>query len=192
MGRLAKSTAFAILVLINKGDPMKTWRMTVVLGSLLAFIMTGSPAEAVRLGIGANYWQTIDSVDVDDFDEDGLSWVASLQFELADYSKLEIGVEWYEAGFGGAAEDLYAPQAFFLLGKGLYAGIGIGGYYTDGEWAEDPFYALRAGLDVEVLPNISLDINANYRFQTWDDLSDDGKDIDTDTVILGAAIRLGF
>ncbi|HMO05936.1 MAG TPA: hypothetical protein PKC67_13435 [Kiritimatiellia bacterium] len=171
---------------------MKTWRLTVVVGSLLAFIMSGNPAEAVRLGIGANYWQTIDSVDVDDFDEDGLSWVASLQFELASYSKIELGVEWYEAGFGGAAKDLYAPQAFFILGKGLYAGIGIGGYYTDGEWADDPFYALRAGLDVEILPNISLDINANYRFQTWDDLSDDGKDVDTDTVILGAAIRFGF
>ena len=162
-------------------------------GCVLGVWLCASPdAWALRLGVGANYWQTIDTVDVDNFDEDGLSWVGSLQFELAEYSRIELAVEWFEAGFGGSIEDIYAPQAYFILGKGLYAAVGIGGYYTDGEFADDPFYALRAGLDVEVLPNLYLDVNANYRFQTWDALSEDGSDIDTDTVTLGAAVRIGF
>ncbi len=162
-------------------------------GLFAALLFITAEAHALRLGVGANYWRTIDDIDAtEEFDEDGLSWVASLQFELASYSKLELAVEWFEAGFGGATKDIYAPQAFLILGKGLYVGAGIGGYYTDGDFAEDPFYALRAGFDVEILPSIYLDVNANYRFETWDDLSEEGKDIDTDTVTFGAALRVSF
>jgi hypothetical protein len=168
---------------------LKLWLVGCTLGLM---VWANQEAMAVRLGVGANYWQTIDTIDDEDFDEDGLSWIASLQFGLAEYSKIELAVEWYEAGFGGSTEDIYAPQAFFILGKGLYAGIGIGGYYTDSEFANDPFYAFRAGFDVEVLPSIYLDINANYRFENWDDISAEGSEIDTDTVTLGAAVRFEF
>ena len=47
------------------------------------------------------------------------------------------------------------------------------------------------GLDIELLPLIHLDINANYRFEDWDT----GKieeDIDTDTVTLGLVGRIEF
>ncbi len=166
--------------------------VVLIAGLLVASPFMNSSVMAAKIGVGANYWKTVDNVDVENFDEDGLSWIASLQVPLAEYSKIELGVEWFEKGFGGSTDDIYAPQAFFILGKGLYAGVGVGGYYTDGEFADDPFYALRAGFDIEILPSLFLDINANYRFQTWDDLSDEGKDIDTDTVTLGAAVRLGF
>ena len=168
---------------------LKLWLVGCTLGLMLGVYQE---AMAARVGFGANYWQTVDNIDVDEFDEDGLSYIASLQFNLADYSKIELAVEWYEAGFGGSTEDIYAPQAFFILGKGLYAGAGVGGYYTDGDFANDPFFAFRAGFDVEVLPSLFLDINANYRFENWDDLSDEGSEIDSDTVTLGAAVRLEF
>ena len=171
---------------------MKKPLLVLIVGMLATLPLFSNTAEAFRLGLGANYWKTIDTIDDDDFDEDGLSYIASLQFSLAEYSKLEIGVEWYEKGFGGAPDDIYAPQAFFLLGKGLYAGIGIGGYYTDGDFAEDPFYAFRLGFDIGILPDIALDINANYRFENWDDLNENEKDIDTDTVTFGAAVRIGI
>jgi hypothetical protein len=166
--------------------------MLLLVGFFSSIAFFTPAAQAISLGVGANYWQTVDSIDVDDFDEDGLSWIASLQVPLAEYSRIELAVEWFEKGFGGSTDDIYAPQAFFMLGKGLYAGAGVGGYYTDSEFANDPFYAFRAGFNVEVLPSISLDINANYRFENWDDLSEEGTDIDSDTITLGAAVRFGF
>ncbi len=77
-------------------------------------------------------------------------------------------------------------------GQGHLRRGGIGGYYSDGKFKEDPFFAFRAGLDLEVLPVLSVDINVNYRFEKWDDLSAEGKEIDTDTITLGAAARLMF
>jgi hypothetical protein len=145
-------------------------------------------AGALQLGVGANYWKSVDDVDDDDFDEDGLSWLATIQFPLAAIAKLEANVEWFEEGFGGSTEDVYAPQAVFILGGLIYAGVGIGVYYFDDEFADDPFYTLRAGLDLELLPSVHLDINANYRFENWDQVNDE--DIDEDTITLGAAIRL--
>ena len=56
----------------------------------------------------------------------------------------------------------------------------------------NPFYAFRAGPDIPLLPILHLDINANYRFENWGDLSTDGKSVDTDTITLGAAVRLAF
>ncbi len=51
--------------------------------------------------------------------------------------------------------------------------------------------ALRAGLDLEVLPAVYLDLNANYRFEQWgfDNITNH---ISTDTVTLGAIVRLEF
>jgi hypothetical protein len=41
-----------------------------------------------------------------------------------------------------------------------------------------------------LLPKISLDVTANYRFTKWGEL--EGEDIDTDTIVLGAALRLSL
>ena len=171
----------------------KTLR-SIVLAALFAGlpVLAFNSAADFRLGLGVNYWKTVDDIDVDDFDEDGLSWIASIQFGLTDWSKLEVAVERFEKGFGGSPKDVYAPQAFLIIGKGLYAGIGVGGYYSDGDWADDPFYALRAGINFEILPSLFLDINANYRFEKWDDLSDEGRDLGSDTITLGAAVRIEF
>ena len=144
-----------------------------------------------RLGIGAHYWTTVDNIDDDNFDEDGIAWLASYQF-WPSLIGLELAVEWLDKGFGGSDDDVFLPQAYLLVGGWIYAAAGIGGYYSDGDLADDPFYALRAGLNLNILPSIYLDINANYRFENWDDLRDDDTDIDEDTITLGAAVRLGF
>ena len=52
----------------------------------------------------------------------------------------------------------------------------------------DPFYALRVGLDIEVLPAIHLDINANYLFDAFDEI--DGAD--EDSITLGAIARIAL
>lgn len=88
-------------------------------------------------------------------------------------------------------EDAIAPAAYLLLGGAIYAAAGAGIVHIDGEWADDPFFALKAGLDLEVLPAIFLDISASYRFSRGVPLNDAIDNIDTDKTFLGAMLRLG-
>ena len=175
---------------------MRKQRLSVRVAGLVLLAMAGGAGvqEAAgdhQVGVGAHYWKALDDIDTKDVDEDGFSYAAMYRYRY-DWIGLEAGVEYFKKGFGGAGEAVYQPQAYLLVGKVLYAGAGIGGYYTDGEWGDKPFYALRAGLDIPILPILHLDIQAHYRFEEWSDLSDKAKDIDTDTVTLGAAARLAF
>ncbi len=85
---------------------------------------------------------------------------------------------------------MWSPEAFVLVGGTIYAGAGVGIYYSDGVFNNSPFFMLRAGLDISILPFLSLDINANYRFNDWGSL--DSSDLDTDTIRLGAALRFSI
>ncbi len=144
-----------------------------------------------QVGLGAHYWTALKSIDVDQVDKNGFSYLACYRYRYQ-WIGVEADLEWFEKGFGGAQETVYQPQAYLVVGKVIYAAAGIGGYYADGKFADNPFYALRAGLDIPILPILHLDINANYRFENWNDLSAEGKEIGTDTVTLGAAARLAF
>ena len=169
--------------------------LSVVVALSLA-VLTAAPAALAgshSIGIGANYWKTIDDLDtgdVTDIDESGLSWIASYQYAPAGIFKLELDLEYYPE-LGAAGETFWSPEAFVLVGGTLYAGAGVGVYYSDGTFSDSPFFMLRAGLDIAILPFLSLDINANYRFNDWEtlDLSDD---LGTDTIRLGAAVRFSM
>lgn len=141
-----------------------------------------------RLGVGANYWTTIDDIDVDNVDEDGYSLYASYQYWMS-LIGIEADVEFLPDKYG---EDAIDPQVWILVGSGIYAGAGIGIEYRDGSFADEPFFALRAGLNLELLPSIYLDIYGLYRFNDKAELDNDRTDIDTDTVFLGTAVRIGF
>jgi hypothetical protein len=145
-----------------------------------------------RLGVGAQYWKAIDDIDVDDVDDDGFSYYISYQLRPASLIKFELDLEMMPDGFAGAAEDVFAPQAYLILGSSIYAALGTGIYYSDGDFADDPFFAVKAGLDLHLLPYFYLDINASYRFDDWDSISDLDDDLSTDTIMLGAAARLQF
>jgi len=139
-----------------------------------------------RLGGGVNYWRVVEDV-TEDFDEDGISWLVSYQYCPGEMFRIEADLEIFPDGLLGVGDTAYAPQAFAILGGAIYAGVGIGINYQD-DWADDPFYVLRAGLDLEVLPDtLHLDIYGRYQFTEWSDI-----DIDTDTVILGGAVRFEF
>lgn len=173
---------------------MNWLKMLIAGGALWAAGACGSvwaEAGSHRIGVGAHYWVTLDDLNVDEVDEDGFSWVASYQYRPS-LVGVGLDVEWKEKGFAGSAKDVFEPQAYLIVGQGLYAAAGIGGYYSDGEFAKDPFYLFRAGFDLEVLPSIHLDLHAIYRFETWDDLRADDTDVDSDTVTLGAAVRIAF
>ena len=94
------------------------------------------------------------------------------------------------SGYAGAAQDVWAPQAYLILGKTLYGAVGVGGYYSDGNWADKPFYAFRLGVDLEFFSRLHLDLNANYRFQDWSSLN--ASDIKSDTITLGVAARIAL
>jgi len=168
--------------------------LLVASAGLLWMTSTGQAQERERnnqLGVGVHYWTTIKNIDVNDVDKNGFSYLAMYQYHYG-WVGIEADLEWFQKGFGGASQDVYQPQAYLILGKVIYAAAGIGGYYTDGKLADKPFYACRVGLDIPLLPILHLDINANYRFENWADLSTEGKSVDTDTVTLGAAARLAF
>jgi opacity protein-like surface antigen len=157
--------------------------------------LTAVPAAVAathRFGAGANYWKTISNLDLEDvknIDESGLSWLASYQYVPAGIFKLEVDLEYYPR-LGEEPKAMWSPEAFLLVGGTLYAGAGIGVYYNGDIFSNKPFYMLRAGLDFAILPFLSLDINANYRFNDWNSLETNS--IDTDTIRLGAALRFAM
>ena len=172
---------------------MKFTKVWIIGLAVCACISGFVQAEAgTRIGAGLTYWHALDDVDFSDFDRDGASWFFSYQSRGAYLIGWEADLEFMPKGFMASPKTVYAPQAYVVAGTSIYGALGIGWYYSDGDWADEPFYALRAGMDFAVLPTIYLDLSANYRFTKWGDLKDEDIDIDTDTLMLGAALRLGF
>ena len=143
-----------------------------------------------RLGIGGHYWTAVDDIDISEIDEDGFAMVVSYQYKPSLFG-FQFDVEIADEQLTGQNETVYSPQAFLIVGGLVYGGLGIGTHYADGDFADEPFYALKAGLDFELLPHIHLDINANYRFEDFD-VEAVEEDIDTDTVTLGLVGRIEF
>ncbi len=168
--------------------------VTALVWGLVSMIGDHSTAKAeVRIGGGIHYWTALGDIEVDDvdIDESGTSFLGSIQWVPGGLFKLEGNLEYFTDGFGGGDSDAWAPQAFVLVGSGLYGGLGIGVTYNDelkGENWSDPFYTARVGLDIEVLPAIHLDVNANYLFNAFSEI--DGAD--EDSITLGAIARIAL
>jgi hypothetical protein len=165
----------------------------------LAVLLAWAPAGVAlggnhQLGGGVQYWRTIDDIDAADFefDEEGLSYLAAYQYLFTSLFRLEINLAVFPDDFGASNDTVFAPQALALVGAGIYGGLGIGTYIVDGTIGEDPYYNIRVGFNIEVLPTIWLDINGNYQFTNFDDIKTIDEDIDTDTVTLGAMVRFEF
>ncbi len=163
-----------------------------ILGFLVCLIVVSAAGAHAggRVGAGVTYWYALEDIDFGDFDRNGASWFLSYQSRGAYLIGWEADFEMMPEGFMASPEKVYAPQAYVIAGTSLYGAAGIGWYYSDGNWADQPFYVLRAGMELTLLPTIYLDLSANYRFTKWGNLKDE--DIDTDTIMLGAALRLGF
>jgi opacity protein-like surface antigen len=149
-----------------------------------------APAFAAdhRIGFGVHHWQTVDDLADQGFtglDDKGTSGIVSYQYMPEGIFSFELDLEYFADGFGGSTKSAYSPQAYLLVGHGFYAGVGVGNVVSDGE-TSDPFYAAKVGMDFAIIPRVSVDVNANYRFDDWG-LIDNAK---TDTVTLGALLRL--
>jgi hypothetical protein len=153
----------------------------------LALVSSNLRAEGEsRFGGGANYWIAIDDLE-SDLDENGFSYYLSYQRMSSGPLGFQLDFEVLPDRFG---KDAYAPAAYLLLGDAIYAAAGAGIVHTDGNWADDPFFALKAGLNLKLFKGLNLDVYGSYRFDSETDFDDAVDAIDTDTVFLGAAIRL--
>lgn len=163
-----------------------------LLAALAVALAPAAGAADHSLGLGVQYWKSLDDLVDDEFDdieldEDGFSYVASWRIAPEGIFSFEIDLEYSEDGFGGSTEESFTPLAFLLVGHGLYAGVGVGQTYSDGLEGDhsDLFYAARLGWELALLPGVSLDLHANYRsdaFETLDQASSDG-------ITLGAIAR---
>jgi hypothetical protein len=143
--------------------------------------------NAHRLGLGVNYWKTIDNIG-DNFDNHGFSYIGTYQYVPVWFFKVEADLEVFPDP-AGTGKPFFAPELFLTVGGLIYGGVGIGIYNQDSNWGDKPFYMLRAGLDIPILPRLFLDINANYRFDDFDSFDWKTADPGTDTIRLGAALR---
>jgi hypothetical protein len=178
-----------VLSRAEKGTKQKEKQMSkkwFVFG-VVAMLAGSSIAAENRVGAGFSYWQFV-STPGEDGDESGLSFNASYQ-RRGDLLGVELGAELFPYRLDG---DAWAPQAYLLVGSGIYAGLGVGIMNVDGKWADTPFIALRSGWNFEIRSNTFLDISASYRFSEKERYEEEGIDIDADTFSLGAAVQFGF
>lgn len=143
---------------------------------------------SMNVGAGLHYLHNVGDfggVKGVDFDKNSVSLMAS--FQHSGILTLEGDVE-YVFDYSGSGHAMWAPQVFILTRGLIYGGAGIGVGYIDGGFMDDPFYALRAGVNVPV-GGVHLDAFATYRFQSpgrlkgWDSL---------DSATLAALLRFDF
>lgn len=174
---------------------MMSQRTTSVLMAAVLILGLAASASAGqhRLGVGLHYWKNVEDIGNDlpdgSIDDNGVSTVLSYQY-VAGLVRFELAAEYFESGFQGSTDWAVAPQAYVLIGRGLYGGIGVGTTYSDsldGSFS-DPYFIAKAGFDILLLPRIHLDLNADYRFANWDQIDD----YSTETITLGATVRFSF
>jgi hypothetical protein len=168
---------------------MKRFFITLLVAAALGFAMQTASAGPHRVGGGVHYNRSAASLASDGFDESGISWVFSYQYIPESLVRFEGDIEILPTSLIGGDKTGYFPQLYVLLGGSpLYGGLGIGAVYYDGELG-DPVYDLRAGLEMSlVLDKFIIDLNANYRFTEFDQLTD----FETDNITVGLMGRFVF
>src|SRR5688572_7245722 len=135
-----------------------------ITSALLSTSLTTTAFAQHSLGIGAHYLRALgdfeDAEELDDeIENNNFGILGSYQFD-AGLLKLEANGEYIFDYLG--REGLFEPSAYALIGDFIYGGAGIGiGYFND-DWQDDPFYALRLGVNLP-LGSLGLDLYGTYR-----------------------------
>ena len=125
-----------------------------------------------------------------DWNNDSFGIIGSFQHSTAGLLKLEADVE-YIFDFAGSNKSMWIPSGWALAGHMIYGGAGIGIGHINGDWQSDPFYALRAGVNIP-LTKMNLDAFGTYQFQKDDDLKKlTGEDLDSVTFAAVLRFNLG-
>ena len=148
--------------------------------ALVAPVLVSTANAGSSIGGGIHYLRNLGDLKKDssvDLSQDSFSLMGSYQWS-GPLLKVEADVE-YIFDYIGSSNAMWQPQAYVLVGGMIYGGAGIGIGYIDGDWQNDPFYALRAGVNLG-LAGLNLDVWASYRFQSDDDLKAlTGEDLDS-------------
>lgn len=167
--------------------------LAIALFAVMAMSMTVTVAGAAgtTLGVGLHYLRNLGDIDEEetlDLSKDSFGIIGSVKNNMGLLS-IDGQVE-YVFNYAGTDEAMWIPSAWLLAGNFIYGGAGIGIGYTDGEWQSDPFYGLRAGVELP-LGNMKLDAYGTYLFWSNDDLEDlTGEDLDS--VTLAAVLRFNL
>ena len=153
-----------------------------LIAAALFFSGIGTAHADLLLGGGIHYLRTLGDITDDgaiDLNQDSFSLLAS---GMSDMGMLKIdGQVEYIFDYLGTGNEMWLPSAWLLAGRMIYGGAGIGIGYTDGDWQSNPFYALRAGVNVP-LGGLVLDGYASYNFQSDAELKNlTGEDLDSIT-----------
>lgn len=167
------------------------WGMQLFAGQDVLAVNRGRFENVHRFGGGIHYWKSLEDIIIEGVDEEGLALLLSYQYQMMKFFTVEGMLEFLADGYAGSDDAVFAPQVYVLVGRGIYAGAGIGWHFSGGKAADNPFFELRAGLDVEIVPTIFLDINVNYRSETWG-FGKIHEDIQLNTMTLGAMLRFEF
>jgi hypothetical protein len=158
---------------------------------IVAAASTTATIANAGIGVGLHYLRNLGDIDADeslDLSKDSFGIIGSLQKPSAGLLSFEAQVE-YIFDYAGTGNDMWIPSGWLLAGKFIYGGAGIGIGHIDGDWQSDPFYALRAGVNLP-LGGMSIDAYGTYQFWSDDDLHDlTGEDLDS--VTFAAVLHFG-
>ena len=175
-----------------KGAEMKRVLIVLLVAVIgLATAGASSPSSAgIGVGGGVHYLHNVGDIDANgvNFDKDNFGFLGSIMGGASMF-KLEGQVE-YIPSYLGTDEGMWIPQAYVLLGSVIYAGAGIGIGHFNSDWMDDPFYALRAGVNLP-LGAMGLDMYGTYHFWNNDAFEDVNGD-DLDSITFAALLRFNL
>jgi len=169
---------------------MKRFLVALLLVATVMATPAISSAAGMTFGAGLHYLYNmgdIDEAEELDLSKNSFGLIGSLMFN-AGLINVEGQVE-YIFDYLGSDESMTIPSAWALIGGLIYGGAGIGIGYIDGDWQSDPFYALRAGVNLP-LGGLGLDMYATFQFWSDDELEDLTGD-DLDSLTFAAILRFG-
>jgi hypothetical protein len=164
-----------------------------ILGGLgLALFIAAVPAAAIesRLGVGVHLWRSADDL----WTHPGggvrhdLAGVLSYQLVLFRPLKLQLDVEYFPNGFGGAGLVAVFPQGLIVVGDRWYGAVGAGWIVPQDQEGNisNVIYLARLGADFPLRPRLRFDVFAEQRAGEVRGLSEGG----TDTVTFAMVLRL--
>lgn len=165
-------------------------RMLLSVAAAMALLAPGIRAES-SLGIGPRVFRTVDSLP-HQYTEMGAGAFINWRTYWTDLISGQVELALYEDGFAGAPQEVVAPQAFLLLGRDFYAGFGAGILFSDGDLADKPFLALRAGYQWPWGEYLMVDLNATYEYGEWEGVTKFSPKEECDTISIGLGLRLNF
>ena len=166
-------------------------KMLCSMGCVLAMSVAPVRAEEASLGLGLRVFRTVDSLP-NAFTEMGVGGYVNWRTFWTEWVSGQLELALYEDGYAGAPQEVLSPQAFVLLGREWYAGLGAGMLFADGDFSDQPFLALRAGYQRGWTDWMTFDVSVTYEYAEWEGDNDEDASEESDTVVLAAGVRMYF